>query len=115
MNQNDLQVSTRTDGQRTILDLVGEVNASASEVLTGAYAHAMESVGDPVVLNFSEVTYINSTGIAVIVELLARARQAHRELVVYGLSDHYLEIFRITRLADYMTIHQDERSALAGE
>ena len=57
---------------------------------------------------------MNSTGIALIVGLLAQARKSHRRLVVCGLSEHYQEIFRITRLSDFMQIYSDEISALAG-
>jgi anti-anti-sigma factor len=56
------------------------------------------------VLDFANVDYINSTGIALIVRLLAEARRDHREVIALGLSDHYREIFRITRLSDYLTI-----------
>jgi anti-anti-sigma factor len=66
------------------------------------------------VLNFRAVDYINSTGIALIVGLLAQARKSRRKLVVCGLSEHYQEIFRITRLSDFMEIFDDETSALAG-
>jgi len=65
------------------------------------------------VLNFNRVDYINSTGIALIVGLLAKARQSRRRLSVYGLSEHYVEIFHITRLADFMSLFPDEASALA--
>jgi anti-anti-sigma factor len=65
------------------------------------------------VLNFTAVGYINSTGIALIVAILAKARRARLPLRVYGLSPHYQEIFQITRLADFMSICADEASALA--
>jgi len=58
--------------------------------------------------------YINSTGIAVIVGLLARARAAGIEVRAYGLTAHYREIFEITRLADFMAINPDEDSAVSG-
>jgi anti-anti-sigma factor len=58
------------------------------------------------------VDYINSTGIALIVGLLARARKSHRRLLACGLSEHYIEIFQITRLADFMTVFPDEKSAV---
>jgi anti-anti-sigma factor len=67
-----------------------------------------------VILNFTDVDYINSTGIAVIVGLLARARSDGRPLKAFGLSDHYREIFQITRLADFMPIFDDQPAALAG-
>ncbi len=55
-------------------------------------------------LNFAGVDYINSTGIALIVGLLAKARAAHTPLAATGLSEHYREIFTITRLSDFMEI-----------
>ena len=57
---------------------------------------------------------MNGTGNALIVGLLAQARKSHRKLVVCGLSEHYQEIFRITRLSDFMQIYDSEASALAG-
>jgi anti-sigma B factor antagonist len=68
---------------------------------------------DIILLNFSDVDYINSTGIALIVSLLTRARKAHHRLLACGLSDHYAEIFQITRLVDFIGIFPDEASALA--
>ena len=50
---------------------------------------------------------------AVIVGLLARARKSGLRLLTYGLSDHYVEIFKITRLADFMGIFPDEATALS--
>lgn len=108
MNSDEFRIEVRTSNGRAVIDLNGEVNAAAGQALNDAYTQATADDGDQVVLNFGGVSYINSTGIAIIVELLGRARQAHRELVVYGLSDHYLEIFRITRLADFMTIREGE-------
>ena len=102
----------RTQPGIATLDMSGEINGSAELPLNAAYNQAEESNPARIVLNFGEVQYINSTGIALIVGLLARARKAHRELVVFGLSDHYTEIFQVTRLADFMTIYPDEASAL---
>jgi hypothetical protein len=46
--------------------------------------------------------------------LLARARASKRALSAYGLSDHYVEIFNITRLSDFVSVFPDEESALIG-
>ncbi|RLT39975.1 MAG: anti-sigma factor antagonist [Chloroflexi bacterium] len=96
------------------IDLAGDIDGAAEEALNRAYAQAENANSDPVLLNFSSVGYINSTGIALVVGLLARARKSHRKLVTYGLSDHYQEIFRITRLSDFMGMYDDEASALQG-
>ena len=96
-----------------IIDLHGEINGAADEALSAAYAQAAALDTPTVLLNFADVSYINSTGIALIVGLLAQARKAKRSLATCGLSDHYAEIFRITRLSDVMSILPDEATALA--
>lgn len=97
---------------RVVIDLHGEINAQADEALNRAYSEVDGYDPDVIILNFSGVDYINSTGIALIVGLLAQARKSHRRLVVYGLSEHYLQLFKITRLSDFMDIFPDESSAL---
>jgi anti-sigma B factor antagonist len=95
-----------------VIDLRGEINLGADQALNAAYDAAVR--GDPrtVVLNFADVDYINSTGIALIVGLLARARKEHRTVRAFGLSEHYRQIFAITRLSDFMGIYADEDSAV---
>jgi anti-sigma B factor antagonist len=98
-----VEVVTSTPGE-TRLAMRGDVDIAADEVLAAAYAGAAATGAKRVVLDFGAVDYINSTGIALIVRLLAEARRDHREVIALGLSDHYREIFRITRLSDYLTI-----------
>ena len=98
-----VEVATSTPGE-TRLAMRGDVDIAADEVLAAAYAEAAATSPTRVVLDFGAVDYINSTGIALIVRMLAEARRDHREVIALGLSDHYREIFRITRLSDYLTI-----------
>ncbi|MDX1523008.1 MAG: STAS domain-containing protein [Anaerolineae bacterium] len=108
-----LEASVRFKADRAIIDLRGDIDASAEEALNLAYAESESQNPGTILLNFSDVEYINSTGIALIVGLLAKTRQAHRSLQTCGLSDHYVEIFQITRLSDFMRIFPDEASAVA--
>jgi anti-sigma B factor antagonist len=111
--QSTCDVTIRRLPDTVVLTLSGELNSSASEVLAPAYAEAA-GTGEPrtVVLDFTDVDYINSTGIALVVGVLAQARADGRTLVAVGLSEHYREIFRITRLSDYMQMHDDVDTAL---
>lgn len=95
-----------------IIDLHGEINGTVETALNVAFDHAEKENPLTIVLNFSDVDYINSTGIALIVGLLARAMKAKRTLMVFGLSSHYMDIFNITRLADFMSIYPDEQAAV---
>ena len=108
------EASVRLENGTAVVELQGEINAEADAALNAAYHKAEESDPAAILLNFQNVNYINSTGIALIVGLLAQARKEHRRLVVCGLSEHYQEIFRITRLSDFMQMYADERSALSG-
>lgn len=95
---------TRWEGETAVLDLRGEINSLADAALDAAYSAAEQANPPKIVLNFAGVDYINSTGIALIVGLLARSRAAHRPIAATGLSPHYREIFTITRLSDFMEI-----------
>jgi anti-anti-sigma factor len=110
-----LEASVRHQPRVAIVDLHGEIDAFAEDVLNAAYADADSRGADEILLNFSDVGYINSTGIALIVSLLVRARKSKRKLLACGLSQHYVELFQITRLADFMSVLADEASALAEE
>jgi anti-anti-sigma factor len=112
MTGDNFKAQVRQGSELATIDLAGEINAFAENELNRVYTEAEDADPQVMVLNFKEVTYINSTGIALIVGLLARARKAHRKMVVFGLSDHYVEIFEITRLADFMSIYPDESSVM---
>jgi anti-anti-sigma factor len=87
----------------------GDIDREAESGLASAY---LAADGAPVILlDFTSVGYINSTGIALIVRFLADGRRDRRELRACGLSPHYAEIFQLTRLSDYMRIFDDPASA----
>ena len=113
MQAKHLEASVRHEPGSAVLDLHGEINSFGQEALDAAYAEAETKDPDAIILNFEEVDYINSTGIALIVALLAKARASKRRLLAYGLSDHYVEIFNITRLSDFVGVYPDEESALS--
>jgi anti-sigma B factor antagonist len=88
--------------------LSGDLNGRADETLTAAYERVTELGARRLSLDFTQVGYINSTGIALVVRLLAEARRDGRSVRALGLTEHYREIFRITRLSDFMEIVEGE-------
>ncbi len=95
-----------------VLDLGGDITSQAQPDLTAAYDEATTIDPAAVLLNFSAVDYINSTGIALLVGILARARRERRRVMACGLTPHYVEIFQVTRLADFMDLYDDEDDAI---
>jgi anti-anti-sigma factor len=114
MGTSELQAAVRERGGIAVIDLAGDIDSSAEQSLNEAYARAADGGAGVVVLNFEAAEYINSTGIALIVGLLAQARAQKLQVRAFGLSHHYREIFEITRLADFMAIDDDEQRALSG-
>jgi len=96
-----------------VVDIKGEVTAACEPVLMSAYEAAGASTSR-LVLNFAGLEYMNSGGIGMLVTLLVRANRQRQELAAYGLSDHYREIFELTRLDEAITIYDSEESALDG-
>ena len=102
----ELVARVRDEAGTAVIELAGDVDRDAEATLDAAYSQVEQA--RMVVLDFSGVPYINSTGIAVIVGLLARARRNGQTLGARGLTEHYRQIFEITRLADFMTILDEE-------
>ena len=103
MATSELQVAIRRRPGAPVLELIGDIDAGADGALQDAWAEAADDASE-LVLDFTRTTYINSSGIAVIVQLLANARARGITLTARGLTPHYREIFEITRLSDFMLI-----------
>lgn len=106
MPEATLEATVHASAEGPVIALRGDIDGSAKDALNAAYDEAPKDAS--LLLDFGAVDYINSTGIALIVGLLARARAEHRSIAAAGLSAHYRQIFEITRIADFMTILDDD-------
>jgi anti-sigma B factor antagonist len=96
-----------------IIDIAGQVTAFAENVLMDAYTAASDNSTRAIILNFSELDYMNSSGIGLLVTLLIRAQRQKQQLLAYGLNDHYRQIFDLTRLDEAIGLYGSEAEALA--
>jgi anti-sigma B factor antagonist len=107
-----INVRTPADGV-AILDIAGDVSSFAENRLMDAYTTATGEGASTLLLNFSDMEYMNSSGIGLLVTLLVRAQRRGQQLGAYGLDDHYRQIFELTRLNEAILVHDDEAAALA--
>lgn len=105
-------ITIRRASTAAILDLHGDITTSSEQALMDAYAQASANGTRCVMLNFTNLAYMNSGGIGLLVTLLIRANRARQRLLAYGLSDHYRQIFELTRLNDAIGIYDNEAAAL---
>jgi anti-sigma B factor antagonist len=100
------------NGHAAFVDIQGEITASAETALMDAYGQATNLGARIIILNFSELVYMNSSGIGLLVTLLVRANRQKQKLLACGLSGHYQQIFELTRLNEAIGIYQTEAEAL---
>lgn len=96
----------------TILRIHGDVTGDSEPALMEAYGEVASDVR-AIVLDFTDLEYMNSGGIGLLVTLLVRAQRAGQRLHGTGLSDHYRQILALTRLDEAIELHDDESAALA--
>jgi anti-sigma B factor antagonist len=96
----------------SIIDVKGELTAFAEGVLMQAYGQVSDGKIRAIILNFEGLKYMNSSGIGLLVTLLIRVNREKQRLLTYGLSEHYQNIFQITRLDDAISIYDTEQEAV---
>lgn len=100
------------NGHAALVDIEGEVTGNAETALMDAYSQATNLGAKTVILNFSKLVYMNSSGIGLLVTLLVRANRQKQKLLACGLSEHYQQIFELTRLNEAIGIYPGEAEAL---
>jgi len=106
-------IESESSGSTAILRISGDITSGSEGDLTAAFAAAVDGGARTVILDFAGLAYMNSGGIGLLVTLLVRAQRAGVHLMATGLSDHYRQIFELTRLDEAITIHDDEATAVA--
>ena len=96
-----------------VIDISGDVTAQSEDVLMAAYDVADSQGVTVIVLNFSALDYMNSGGIGLLVMLLVRAQRNGQKVLAFGLSEHYRQIFELTRLDEAIGIYDTQDDALA--
>ncbi len=95
----------------SVLSFTGDIASTSREVMLDAF-HRIK--GDAILLDFRGAEYINSSGIAIIIQMLLEASKTGRQTIgIFGLTPHFAKVFNMVGVAKYATISADEASALA--
>ena len=114
MSEVQQQLAVRSAGSNaSIIDVRGDVTAATEAALMDAYARATASGVRTVLLDFSRLDYMNSSGIGLLVTLLIRANRQGQRIGAFGLTGHYRDIFELTRLDEAIHIYDGEAAAIA--
>jgi anti-sigma B factor antagonist len=97
----------------SVIEIQGEVNASAEKKMMEAFTQAQGPQVQAVLLDFKKMDFMNSSGIGLIITLLIRANRLGQKLVAIGLNPHFQRIFELTRLHEVIPVFSGEGEALA--
>ncbi|HEV8191546.1 MAG TPA: STAS domain-containing protein [Ktedonobacterales bacterium] len=96
----------------SVIDIVGDFTSAAESGLMEAYTAASSPATRTIILNFTGLEYMNSSGIGLLVTFLIRANRQKQRVLAYGLSEHYRHIFELTRLTEAIQIYDNELAAI---
>lgn len=104
------RVDRRDAPHAVIYDLRGDLSGQAEEVMLGMrdWSKGLEEGKRCLVLNFTEVSYINSIGIALLIRIVRTLLDAGCSTFAYGLTPHYQKLFRMIGLTEHMLIYPNE-------
>ena len=104
-------------GDVTLFDIKGDVTALSESPLNEAYEKAKAEGVNKIIMRFKEDAYINSGGIALLIQILAETKKNNQTAGITGLSDHFKKIFNmvgITKFAKIYNTLDDALEAMSG-
>jgi anti-sigma B factor antagonist len=114
--RTEATISVRNINQHTnAIDIGGELTSFAEEELRTAINQANTDETRSIVMNFRDLTYMNSSGIGLLVTSLIRLGREEKRLVAVELNDHFRQIFELTKLNEAIHLYDTEQEALEEE
>lgn len=105
--------STASGSSVCIFSFTGDITSTAKDVILSSY-HDLDGGVTHLLLDFTSVEYINSSGIAIIIQMLLEANKSgQRSVGIFGLSPHFNKVFTMVGINKYAAMHPDESAALA--
>ncbi len=106
-----MKTATRELAETTIVDVAGDIDMGTSPALRKTLLESLKKA-PRLVVNLREVRYVDSSGIASLVEVLKEARNTGKRLVLFGLNKAVHDVLQLTRLNKIFEIRETEEEAL---
>jgi len=100
-----MQIATTPGSDRYVITVSGEVDLATSPELDAAIIAAIESGTSSVAIDLTDVSFMDSSGLGVIVRGLKRCREAEIDLDLVITNERVLKVFGITGLDQVIPIH----------
>ena len=111
--QQELTIELKKQSDVTLFDIKGDLTASSEPFLRGAYNDANNWDTQKILLQFYPDAYINSGGIAVLIQFLAETKKNNQQVSITGLSNHFKKIFNMVGITKFAKIYDSADEAIA--
>ncbi len=108
----DNKITLEKRGDVTLFDIQGDITAFSDPFLKEAYETANKQGTSKIVLKFNQDAYINSGGIAVLIQLLAQTKSKNQQISISGLSEHFKKIFNMVGITKFAKIYDTPEQAV---
>ena len=96
----------------TVLRFAGDITSTSKAAVLGTYQGIPEST-KCILLDFSKVEYLNSSGIALVIQMMIAASKNGQVIQTFGLTPHFQKVFTMVGITKYTRLHADEKTACA--
>ena len=110
--QVKLQELAEPGGSLTVLRFEGDITSTSKAAVLGTY-QGLPAGTKRILLDFSGVDYLNSSGIALVIQLMIAAGKSGQTIRSFGLKPHFQKVFTMVGITKYTTLHPDEQTARA--
>ena len=111
--QNKNEIKLEKHGAVMLLDIEGDITAFSEPFLNDAYKDANDQGAEKILLKVGPDAYINSGGIAVLIQVLAQTKRNSQTIGITGLSDHFKKIFNMVGITKFADIHNSVEEGIA--
>ena len=110
--KQEIEIHLERHGDITIFDIQGDVTVFSEPFFNEAYKNANVEGMSKILLKFYENAYINSGGIAVLIQLLAETKKNQQQISIAGLSPHFQKIFNMVGISKFAKIYSTMEEAM---
>ena len=107
------QLAGASGQQITCLRFVGDISSVSKDAVVGTYQALDKDSHKHILLDFKGVEYLNSSGIALVIQVLMEASKASQTIAICGLTPHFTKVFTMVGITKYASLYPDEAAALA--
>ena len=97
----------------SVLRFEGDIASTSKDAVLGTYQALPKATVKLILLDFTKVDYINSSGIALVIQMLIEAANSGQKVFAYGLSPHFTKVFTMVGITKYAGLFPDQTAAMA--